>query len=150
MSHIQSILLTKHFFRTLAATITFVIAVSVAAFAKADTRWVPIVESASGSTRFADLSSLWSDHRFVYVSTLDDYSVRQDTGELSAVSDDIVSCSNRMIKTTRLRTYNRRQAVGRLLSDDDLVEYQLDTWRAPAPNSLEYVFLVRVCSLLGR
>ena len=116
----------------------------------ADDKWVLAAKSLNGSEIFVYLAEVIDTGDLLYAKTLMNYSFRQDTGELSSVSEDIISCSRGMIKTTRMSTYSEKLARGRKLSNDDLVKLELDMWHSPVAGSVYRDYVVRLCSHFGR
>lgn len=116
----------------------------------ASDKWVLAAKSLNGSEIFVYLDDVMEVGDLLYAKTLMNYSFRQDTGELSSVSEDIISCSREMIKTTRMATYSEKLAKGRKLSSDDLVKLELDMWQSPVSGSVYRDYVVRLCSHFGR
>ena len=110
--------------------------------------WVKVAVSNRGTEYFVDNSSIFDQGRNYYIKTLVNYSYRQDTGELSSISDTILSCSRLMMKDTTLKTFTKRNGSGRKISDDDLVKYDMDFWRTSVKGSVEYLYVSRLCNTL--
>ena len=112
--------------------------------------WVKVAVSNRGTEYFVDNSSILDQGTNYYVKTLVNYSSRQDTGELSSISDTILNCSRLMMKDTTLKTFKKKNGSGRKLSDDDLVQYNLDIWRTTVKGSVEYQYVTRLCNALQK
>lgn len=111
--------------------------------------WVVLSRSSSGGEFAVERETIMNLGKQLQVRVLVNYPVEQRTGELSSISDSIVSCSRLMVKDTRIRTYSAEYGRGRKLSDDDLVTYELDFWRAPQKGSAEHLFLQSLCEALS-
>lgn len=116
----------------------------------AESYWLEVVVSPTSGGRYVQPESIFEVGPLLHVLTLDNYEVRQDTGELSAISNDIMSCERNMIKSTRLRAYARRNGEGRMIADHDLLEYELDVWREAQRGSFDYIYIRAICSAIGR
>ena len=112
--------------------------------------WVPIVTSTSGAEFFVDDKTIFNTSKSLHVQMLTNYSLKQDTGEISSVSDTIIKCNKFLIKDTRLKTFSKPFARGRQLSDHDLVAYGIDIWTTAEKGSTYFLFLTRLCAESGR
>lgn len=129
---------------------SFLSSVFIPAASVADDKWVLAARSFNGTEIFVYLDEVMDVGDLLYAKTLMNHSFREDTGELSSVSEDVISCSRKMIKTTRMATYSEKFAKGRRLSNDDLVKLQLDMWQSPVSGSVLFEYVVRLCSHFGR
>lgn len=118
--------------------------------ASADNEWVLVAQSVEGSEYFVYMSEVMDAGDLLYVKTLANYSERQDTGEMSSVSDEIISCPQNMTKTTRMSTYSEKGAAGTKLGEHDLVAYEMDFWQSAQPGSITYIYIERLCSHFGK
>jgi hypothetical protein len=116
----------------------------------ASAEWVKMAESNRGTVYFVDDSTIFDQGNTYYVKVLVNYSYKQETGELSSVSDTILNCTNKMMKDTRIRYYSKRSKKGRKIGDDDLVSLNFAFWRSSASGSLENLFVSRLCSSLQK
>ena len=116
----------------------------------ASAKWVKMAESNRGTVYFVDDSSIFDQGNTYYVKVLVNYSYKQETGELSSVSDTILNCTNKMMRDTRIRYYTKRSKKGRKIGDDDLVSLNFDFWRSSPSGSVENLFVSRLCSSLQR
>ena len=114
--------------------------------AMADSGWVPVAKSVKGSEYYVYLSEAIDAGDLLYVRTLSNYSARQDTGELSSISNEVISCSRKMVKATRMSTYSEKDGRGQKLTDHDLVAYELDIWQSAQPGSITYTYVERLCN----
>ena len=110
--------------------------------------WIKIAESNRGTVYFVDDASIIDQGNIYYAKVLVNYSYKQDTGELSSISDTILNCKKQMMKDTRGRYYSKQSGKGRKLGDDDLVALDLDIWRSSASGSIENLFVTRLCAAL--
>ena len=111
--------------------------------------WISIATSNRGTEYLVDEGSILDLGSTVYVRSLVNYSSKQSTGERSSISDTIIKCDSFFTKDTRLKTFTKKFARGKQLSDDDLVGYNLDFWRATEKGSVERAFVTRLCSRVG-
>ena len=116
----------------------------------AEADWMLLSKSTSGAEFYVEKETIMDLGDQVYIKNLVNYPNRQDTGELSSISDTVVVCSRLMMKDTRLKTYDGKSGSGTLLSDHDLVRYELDFWRTPPRGSAEQLFLIDLCGLLRK
>ena len=106
--------------------------------------WLQIVKSQSGSYWIKAETVLRAGSK-ISVQQLTDYNARQSSGELSGIAFVEINCLNFMLRETRYLTYSKNKALGRLLSDDDLIKFGLAKWRTPQQNTVDGIFVEWMC-----
>jgi len=106
--------------------------------------WLKVVEANSGSYWIKTETVLRAASK-LSVQQLTDFKVRQSTGEKSSISFLEINCSNSTLRETRYLTYSENKASGRLLSDDDLIKFDLAKWRKAQKNTADGILVEMMC-----
>lgn len=106
--------------------------------------WVQAVQSQSGSF-WVKVETVLKVGSKLSVQQLTEFKERQSTGEKSSISFLEINCSNMKIRETRAIYYSGSKASGRVISDDNLVEYGLAKWRKTASQTADGLFAKVMC-----